>query len=155
MAPVHFTVTQIRSAAACPRILYFDVAHGRALGLLNSATSRIWKPGQDEEATACGALFHAAIEHFNGQAARDPTVRALLTASGESVSLAQGLLALIYRNHVKREVLFQKSAVQQEAFLAALRRYVGELADILVHARSCGKSANEVLEEMFADRRRR
>lgn len=155
MAPVHFTVTQIRSAAACPRVLYFDVAYGRACGLPQPATSRYWKPCQDEEATACGALFHAAIEHFNGKAAADPAVRDLLTASGHSAALAQGLLALIYRNHVKREALFQKSAVQQEAFLAALRRYVAELADILTHARACGKTTDEVLEEMFADRRRR
>jgi hypothetical protein len=155
MAPVHFTVTQVRSAAACPRILYFDVAHGRARGLPQPATSRIWKPGQDEEDTACGALFHTAIENFNGQAATDSAVRVLLTASGDSAALAQGLLALIYRKHVKREALFQKSAVQQEAFLAALRRYVGELADILAHARACGKTTDEVLEEMFADRRRR
>lgn len=155
MAPVHFTVTQIRSAAACPRILYFDAAQGRARGLPQPATSRIWKLGQDEETTACGTLFHTAIEHFNGQAATDPALRALLTAPADSAALAQGLLALIYRNHVKREALFQKSAVQQEAFLAALRRYVGELADILAHARACGKTTDEVLEEMFADRRRR
>jgi CRISPR/Cas system-associated exonuclease Cas4 (RecB family) len=155
MVPVHFTVTQIRSAAACPRVLYFDVAQGRILGLPQPTTSRIWKSGQDEETTACGALFHTAVEHFNGQAARGPAVHALLTTSGDSETLAQGLLALIYRNHVKRETLFQKSAVQQEAFLAALRRYVGELADILAHARACGKTVDEVLEEMFADRRRR
>lgn len=155
MAPVHFTVTQIRSAAACPRILYFDVEQSRSLGLSQAATSRIWKPGQDEETTACGALFHAAVEHFNRQAATDPAVRALLSSSSNHEPIAQGLLTLLYRHHVKREPLFQKSAVQQEAFLAALRRYVGELADILTHARACGKGIEEVLEEMFADRRRR
>lgn len=155
MVPVHFTVSQIRSAAACPRILYFDCAHSRAHGLPQPATSRIWKPGQDEQTTACGALFHAAIEQFNGKAATDPAVRALLTASRDSAALAQGLLALIYHKHVKCEALFQKSAVQQKAFLATLRRYVEELADILVHARDCGKTADEIMEEMFADRRRR
>ena len=66
MPATHFTVSQIRAAAACPRILYFDAADARARGLKQPAVTRIWKTAQEGEGAACGTLFHAAIERFNG-----------------------------------------------------------------------------------------
>jgi CRISPR/Cas system-associated exonuclease Cas4 (RecB family) len=153
MPPVHFTVTQVRSAAACPRLLYFDAV--RARGQKAPAVTRIWKTGRDDEGSACGSLFHAAVERFNGQALHDPVVLQALRPGRDAADLARELLAHVYRQHVKRDALFGKAAAQQQAFLAALQRYVGELADILVHALGCGKPADEVLEQMFGDRRRR
>jgi hypothetical protein len=155
MAPVHFTVTQIRAAAACPRILYFDAAHTRARRLQQPALTRIWKTGKKGEQTACGALFHAAIEQFNRQAAADPLVRQLLTTAPDRDALAQGFLTHVYRQHVDRDALFEKPGVRQQAFLEALKRYTGELADILAHARACGKTTDDMLDAMFGDRRRR
>jgi CRISPR/Cas system-associated exonuclease Cas4 (RecB family) len=155
MPPVHFTVTQLRTAAACPRILYFDAVDTRDQQLKQPAVTRIWKTGAEDEGTACGSLFHAAIEQFNGQAAGEPQIRQLLETAEDSNVLAQGLLAHIYQQHVNREALFKKTAAQQQAFMEVLRRYVSELADILVHAKRCGKRPEDVLAEMFGDRRRR
>src|SRR5262245_1688559 len=105
MPLAHFTVSQIRSAAACPRILYFDGVLTRDRQLKYPSVSRIWKAGKDDESTACGSLFHAAVERFNGQALRDPVVRQLLGMVGDSSSLAQKLLAHVYRQYVNREAL--------------------------------------------------
>lgn len=155
MPPVHFTVSQIRLAAACPRILYFDAAHTRAQGLKQPVVTRIWKVGKDDESTACGSLFHAAVEQFNRHAADDPAVRQAVGAAADAPGLAQALLAHVYRNHVNRDALVQKSAPQQQAFLGVLQRYLNELADILVHALASGRPLAEVLDQMFGDRRRR
>lgn len=155
MPIAHFTVTQVKTAAACPRILYFDAERTRGRNLKQPAVTRIWKAGKDDEATACGSLFHAAIEQFNRHAAADPAVRQLVESGLDSPRLTSALLGHVYDHHVNHEVLFQKPGAQQQAFLAALRCYVGELADILVHARSEGRLPDEVLDQLFGDRRRR
>jgi hypothetical protein len=155
MPPVHFTVTQIRVAASCPRILYFDAEHTRRNGLQTPAVTRIWKSGAGGETTACGSLFHAAIEKFNAGAATDDAVRELLRTAESSVAIQQGLLNHIYWNHLNRDLLFEKTGPQQQAFMAVLRVYVGELADILAFARKLGRPLDELLGEMFGDRRRR
>ena len=155
MRPVHFTVSQVRSAAACPRILYFDAAHTKARKLKQPAVTRIWKAGEDDERTACGPLFHAAIERFNRRAAGDALVRQAVADALRAPAPAQELLRHVYEHHVNREALFGKPALEQEAFLATLRRYLAELADILLHALSSGKPLPEILDEMFGDKRRR
>jgi hypothetical protein len=155
MPPVHFTVSQVRSAAACPRILYFDAADARARRLRQPSVTRVWKSGGSDFVTACGTLFHDAVEAFNDRAAQDPAVREMLAGATDARGLAQALLAHVYRQHVDHAALFQKSGAQQQAFMAALQRYPGELADVLVHARACAKPPAETLRELFGDRRRR
>jgi DNA helicase HerA-like ATPase len=154
MSAVHVTVSQVRLAAACPRLLYFDAADARARGLRQVPVTRIWKAGQGE-ATACGTLFHSAIDRFNRQAAGDPVMRELASQQRDPDGLAQALLAVVYRQYVDRAALFARNAAQQQAFMDALRCYLRELADIVAHARGSGKSASEILDELFGDRRRR
>src|SRR5262245_25646055 len=153
MPPSHFTVTQVRVAASCPRILYFDAEHARRHRLDRPDVTRIWKSGG--ETTACGPLFHATVERFNGRAAADPAVRRLLDAPREPAEVSQELFGHLYWNYLNRDVLFERDGAEQAAFIAALRGYVAELADILAHARKLGKPPDEILGEMFGDRRRR
>ena len=152
-APAHFTVSQVRVAASCPRILYFDAEQTRRQGSRPPVVTRIWKSGG--ETTACGSLFHAAVEKFNARAADDPAVRELLRTVDGPDALCQRLMEYVYWNCVNRDALFAKSGSQQQAFLAALRVYLGELADILSFARKLGRPDDEILAEMFGDRRRR
>jgi CRISPR/Cas system-associated exonuclease Cas4 (RecB family) len=154
MAAAHFTVSQIRSAAACPRLVYFDLTDARVRNLRQPSVTRIWKAGRNESA-ACGTIFHAAIERFNRHAGSDPAVHELLATAPDSATLSRGLLSIVYGQHVDRETLFNRSAERQQAFMNALRCYLGELADIVVHGRASGKPADEILEELFGDRRRR
>jgi uncharacterized protein len=155
MPPVHFNVSQVRIAASCPRILYFDVDQGRRQGLKTPPVTRIWKSGAANETTACGSLFHDAIERFNRQAGTDRAVAELLTAGKQAPAILQGLRDYIYWNCLNRDSLFQKTVAQQQAFLAVLKVYVGELADILAYALRIGKPVDEILGEMFGDRRKR
>src|SRR5262245_31634960 len=107
MPLTHFTVSQVRVAAACPRILYFDAAHTRAKKLKQPSVTRIWKAGKGDESTACGPLFHAAVERFNGHAATDPAMRHMLEAAADAPALAEGLLGHVYQHHVNRRALFK------------------------------------------------
>lgn len=155
MPPVPFTVSQVRTAAACPRIFYFDAHHTRVQGLKQPSVTRIWKDGGNET-TACGTLFHQAIEQFNSQAADDPEVARVLAAAADSSELAERLKQHVYWQHVNRSALFQRTGPQQQAFVSALERYIRELSDILFYARQhAGKPLAEILQEMFGDRRRR
>jgi uncharacterized protein len=154
MSAAHFTVTQIRLAAACPRLVYFDAAEARARSLRQAPVTRIWKSGLGE-GTACGTLFHAAVDRFNRQAIGDARLGELFAGARDAAALAQGLLTLVYRQHVDRDALFARPAAAQQAFLNALRCYLGELADIVVHARGSGKSIEVIVDELFGDRRRR
>jgi uncharacterized protein len=149
-----FSVSRVRSAAACPRIIHFDAAEARERALPQVSVTRVWKAGRNE-GTACGALFHSAIERFNRQVATDPAVFELLSATEDSAALAQALLSLVYRQHVDRETLFGRPAERQQAFMDALRRYLRELAGIVVHARAVGIPPHDTLDELFGDRRRR
>jgi hypothetical protein len=153
MLPQHFSVSQVRLAATCPRILYFDAERARRTGR-KPAVTRIWKTGATDQ-TACGSLFHAAVEKFNTRALSHAGVLELLrTAEGATV-VEQGLLKILYSECVNRARLFRAGADRQRAFLTALRRYVGELADILAYGRSQGMAPAEIVEQMFGDRRRR
>lgn len=154
MPPAHFSVTQVRAAAACPRILYFDHEHTRRHGLKQPSVTRIWKTGEGDETTACGTLLHAALDRLNKRAATDPAIRAAITGADDADALALELRRFVYLECVNREALFQKTAEQQAAFMAALGRYLAELAEILSHALKLGRPLDEVLDQMFGDRRR-
>jgi hypothetical protein len=153
MPIAHFSITRVRSAAACPRIFYFDAAEARDHGLAQVSVTRVWKAGRDES-TACGKLLHAAIDQFTRQASADPTTRDLVSGATDAAALGQGVLNLVYQHHVDREALFARPADRQQAFLGALRCYLHELADVVVCERVSGKSTERILSELFGDRHR-
>ncbi len=70
MAPPTFSVSEVRVAAACPRVSYFDADATRRSPSKTRAMTRLWKAGDGE--TACGTLFHNAVEAFNRRASRRP-----------------------------------------------------------------------------------
>jgi hypothetical protein len=149
---LHGVADPLRRSVPAHRL--FDTADAVARKLRQISVTRIWKAGRTE-ATACGTLFHAALDSFNRQSAGDPAVLELFTKSPDRDALGHGLLNLLYRQHVDRDVLFTRSAERQQAFIDALRTYLRELADIVIHARASGKPPEEILEELFGDRCRR
>ena len=154
MPPVSFTVSEVRAAATCPRVLYFDAEHARRQGLKARPVTRIWKSG-DGEATACGSLFHNAVEKFNRLAIAAPEVRSILEGSPGSPEIMRGLLEFLNGRCIDLDALATKSVPQRLGFIEALQVYVKELADIVADALARGKPADEVLGQMFGDRRRR
>src|SRR5437762_3257216 len=153
MAMATFSVSEVRVAANCPRIAYFDAEYTRRKALKNHAMTRLWKAG--DAGTACGSLFHNAVESFNRRALNAPEVRAALEGDADSRAIERRLREFLNRNCVNLDALAQKSPAQQQAFIRAVEIYMGELGDILGDARARGKTAGEILDQLFGDRRRR
>ena len=148
-----FSISEVRVAATCPRITYFDAEHTRRDALKARSVTRIWKAG--DAVSACGALFHHAIESFNRRALEAPEVRAALEGPPDPRAVERRLREYLNRTCVNLDALIQKPPAQQAAFIQAVGIYMRELADIVGDALARGKSAGEVLDHLFGDRRRR
>ena len=107
MAPATFTVSEVRVAATCPRISYFDAEATRSKGLKTRAVTRLWKAGDAE--TACGSLFHNAVEAFNRRALDAPEVRAAIEEAADPRAIEQRLRAYLNRNCVNLDALAQQA----------------------------------------------
>lgn len=153
MAPPTFSVSEVRVASTCPRVSYFDAEATRRKGLKTRAMTRLWKSGDAD--TACGSLFHNAVEAFNRRALDAPEVRATIAGEPVSRTIEQGLRAFLNANCVNLDLLARKPAPQQQAFIRAVEIYMRELADIVADARARGRSPEEIIEHLFGDRRRR
>lgn len=162
-----FSVSEARSAASCPRILYFDAVDARRRGLKTRPVTRIWKTGAAND-VACGTLFHQAAERFNHLAGKTPAIRAALEklvpqkagspapkVDPAKTELLHSLLQLFNLHCLDLEKVGAKSPPQQLALTAVVRRYLEELATVLAHAISVGRPVAELLEEFFGDARRR
>lgn len=156
MPPVRFSVSQVCVAAVCPRVLYFDAARAKVDNAARPVVTRLWRPGDD--IVAAGALFHAAADTFHREHRRlfaAPELAPLLTPTANRDALAAALLNAFYWECVDRAALAAKDGEQQRAFMDVLRNYTAELADVLASALGSGRPATAVLDELFADTRRR
>src|SRR5688572_20321683 len=111
MSPVSFSVSEVRVAASCPRILYFDAEKTRRENLSPRAMTRIWKAG-DDESTACGALFHHSVERFNLRAHKAPEVRAVLEGPADPSAIERGLRTFLNRQCIDLDALASKDVRQ-------------------------------------------
>lgn len=154
--PVHFTVSHIRSAASCPRILFFDLYHTRIRGLKTPRVTRIWeeRSSNPDVPTAAGSLFHASIEKFNRLAKDAAEIRDLLKSAESSTEFQQGLLRYYNLNCLNRRLLATKSVESIRAFKTCVHNYMKELADIVVYALSNGLGDDDILGQLFGDRRK-
>src|SRR5207249_7054434 len=84
-----------------------------------------------------------------------PEVRSTLEGSPDRDEIERGLLRYFNLHCVDREALAARGPAQAQAFIKALRIYMGELADIVAYALARGKPPAEILDQMFGDRRRR
>ena len=153
MPPAAFSVSEVRVAATCPRITYFDAEQTRRNGPKGRSVTRLWKAGGGE--TACGALFHGAVEAFNRRALDAPEVRDALAGDPDPRTLERRLREYLSAECVDLDALARRPPAQQQAFIQAVGVYMGELADIAGDALARGKPADEVREQLFGDRRRR
>src|SRR4051812_31250001 len=138
-APATFSVSEVRVAATCPRLSYFDADHTRRNELKTRSVTRLWKAGDAE--TACGTLFHNAVEAFNRRALDAPEVRAALDDARAPRALERRPRESLTRNCTALDALARKLPAQQQAFIRAGAVYMGELADIAGDARARGKPA--------------
>ena len=146
--PIHFTVTQLRIAASCPRILYFDADDNRRYRRRIPQTTRIWEPGS--ATTAGGTLFHNAIEKFNRLAGQNPAFRSLLNRSADRETLFRDLMSFFSSQAVNRSALSEKSSDVIVNFSQCVEVYLGELADIIHYGRESGRTTEQIAAQLFA-----
>lgn len=154
MLPVHFTVTQVRVAASCPRILYFDSEWTERKNLSTPKVTRIWKEG-DAETTACGTLFHQAVEKFNQIARTSSEVNTIVRQGNGEVDIEEKLRIFINHQCVKLDKLASKPIPLRQAFIRALEIYVRELAGIIHYAKTLDLDSEEIMRNLFGDIRKR
>ncbi len=149
-----FTVSQVRVAATCPRIFYFDQQESRRQAAGPPKVTRIWRRGKGDT-TALGSLFHRTIEAFNDAALGDRQVHTLLANASDVGTLQQGLQRHIFSAYLDTAPLYRATAEQQSAFVEALRRYLNELATLVHYGRGQGMSEQMLLDHLFGETRRR
>lgn len=147
----HYSVSQVRVAATCPRLHWFDAWASKQSG--KTFVSRIWKHGGD--ATACGSLFHRAVEKFTRIGASDPAVAEILRSSEGETELQQGLTRYLSTKCIDLEALKRRHVDERRAFVAAIHRYAYELAVLVNASLSIGVGPQELVESLFGDPRRR
>lgn len=152
--PLRLTVSQVRLAAACPRMAYFDADHTRRHQRRHRSATRLWKRIDDQGVVGLGSLFHAAVERFQQKAPQEKLLAGWVLDADSVDAIAQAVLMHVYRTHLSRRRLERAAGNQQQAFMLALRRYVFELAEILWYGRQSGVAVAEMVDQMFGDQRR-
>lgn len=154
-SPYRFTISQIRSAATCPRIFYFDQEYTRRQNLSSPHVTRVWESNSCESiVVAAGALFHNSIEKFNRLAAQSQEFIATLESVENATELHQHLLRFYNSKCLNRQKLIEKPAETIEAFTICVHRYMQELADIVIYARSQGHPPALIHDQIFGDKRK-
>jgi len=148
--PYHFSVSQIRSAATCPRIFFFDSEYNRLHKPDTPRVTRTWTVGGDES-TAAGGLFHNSIERFNWLGRRKPELAGLIETCQSKDELLQGVMRLFNQQALNRTLLHAKSADVIVNFSRCVELYMREFVDIVHYGRSVGRTARETIQQLFAD----
>ncbi|WP_437305945.1 helicase HerA-like domain-containing protein [Sorangium sp. So ce388] len=153
MRLVHVNVTQLRVAATCPRLHWFDTRATAERRDGRKVVSRIWRKGG--ETPGCGALFHTAVERFNAAAASSDEVLSALEAARDVAGLQQALMRWFNASCLDLDALAARPVPLRLGFISAVQVYMEELARLAVHARAAGLPAAELRGQLFGDSRKR
>ncbi|WP_437957352.1 helicase HerA-like domain-containing protein [Sorangium sp. So ce119] len=153
MRLVHVNVTQLRVAATCPRLHWFDTRATAERQDGRKVVSRIWRKGG--EAPGCGALFHTAVERFNAAARSSDEVLGALEGARDAEGLQQALMRWFNGACLDLDALAARPVPLRLGFISAVQVYMEELARLAVHARAAGLPAAELRDQLFADSRKR
>lgn len=154
MALYHFSVTQLRTAAICPRIHYFDHERARRERLAVPRPTLVWLPGSEAQVGG-GALFHRVVERFNQKASTAPEIQQALDECEGAEALRQAFVRYANTNCIDLAKLATRGVPLRQALTSTLQAYFSELADMVNYALSRGTSSTEVKEQIFGDKRRR
>ncbi|WP_182870933.1 PD-(D/E)XK nuclease family protein [Rhodopirellula sp. JC639] len=153
LSPIHFTVTQVRQAAACPRLLHLDGLYTRQRKLKKPRVTRIWQESGGHQVGALGTLFHQAVEKFNDSGTRSRRLKELLLnppAADKVGDVVRDLILL----HVNQKQLTLASPQQRDNFHSALSCYTAEFAEILLAGLQSHGSVDRLIDQLFGDRRK-
>ena len=158
-----FSVSQVRSAATCPRIFYFDTIKSRAEGQGRTYVTRVWK--SSDRITACGSLFHNAVAQFQNRATTDPELRDAThfayrnpnaNPSTQDHPVFRAASQLLSNHCLNLSLYHTRTMDQQAAFTKATNHYLLDLVKIIQHAANDPNrpEPDHLLLELFGDNRR-
>lgn len=153
MRLVHFSVTQLRVAATCPRLHWFDARATASRSDGKTVVSRVWRNG--EAPAGGGALFHTAIERFNAAARTSDEIKRALESAGSPEQLQQALMRWFNATCIDTDALAARPVTLVRGFIAAVQLYMEELARLAAQARASGQGADELQAQLFGDGRKR
>lgn len=153
MRLIHFNVTELRVAATCPRLHWFDTRETTARKDGQKVVSRIWRKGGS--VAGCGALFHTAVERFNAAARSSEEVLSTLEAADDPESLQQELMRWFNTSCLDLDALAARPVPLRRGFISAVQMYMEELARLAMHARAEGQPSAEIRSQLFGDPRKR
>jgi uncharacterized protein len=154
-----FSVTEARTAIACPRIFYFDEQRFREGKVRHKRVTRIWT-STISEVVPSGSLFHQTVERFNATALRAEGLRQALVdvsqhPNADPVEHVWSAAMRFLNANVLPINVTKQTAAQQAAFVRAVHQYVRELAEVMVYSVRAGRGVEETLSEFFGDSRKR
>ncbi|ADV62084.1 AAA ATPase [Isosphaera pallida ATCC 43644] len=161
--PPTFSVSQVRSAATCPRLFYFDTVKSRVEGLGRTYVTRVWK--SSDRITACGSLFHNAVAQFQKHASSNPELcdateftyhNPTTSPPTQDHPVFRAASKLLSNHCINLSVFHTRSPDQKAAFTQAVNHYLRELVEIIRHAANdpTRPSPEQLLLELFGDTRR-
>ncbi|MGF1466097.1 MAG: helicase HerA-like domain-containing protein [Sandaracinaceae bacterium] len=150
-----YNVSQVRLAAMCPRIHYFDAEYTRRKGLQRRRQTRLWKKG--DGAPAGGALFHRVVEKMARLARQAPEIREIFEKAQRPEDIHQGLGRFVHARCLDTRALAERRVEYQQGFVRALQTYLAELSELTFYGltQSRGITPDVAAEHLFGDPRKR
>lgn len=151
--PARFTVSQVRQAAACPRLLHLDAEATRTKSLRRPRVTRIWQNADNPTDFALGNVFHRAVEKFTDSATRSKKLHSVLEKSSGIKDLGKHLQQLV-NAQIPVSSLTKANPVHVRNLQQAIRTYTNEIAGILNMGLTQRQSPTKIITEVFGDLRR-
>lgn len=151
-----FSVSEARTAIACPRIFYFDEARHRADPAATKKVTRIWIDGGGE-AGGVGKFFHDQLERFQKRARNAPSLEhAVIDAAAapqveREERIVEAFMRFLGEECLDHEGLRKKSVPAVQVFLAAVRVCMGRFASHVQYGLALGLPVRTVLDQLFGD----
>jgi len=151
-----FSVSEARTAAACPRIFYFDVARHRAAPDVPKKVTRIWVEGGGV-AGGIGRYFHDQIERFQKKAR---TAQELQQAVAEAAAardeereerIVGEFVKFMNEECLDHAGLHSKSVPAAQAFIKAVQVCMRRFAAHVQYGLSLGHSMPIIFGQLFGD----
>ena len=136
-----------------PRILYFDAEKTRRENLWPRAMTQSGR----RAATIRRPVARSSTIPSSGSTQRTDGARGPRGPGrpADLEAIEQRLRTFLNRQCIDLDALATKDVRERQAFVHAIEVYMRELAQIVAYARSRGRPAGEILDELFGDRRRR
>lgn len=151
-----FSVSEARTAIACPRIFYFDEARHRADPAAPKKVTRIWIDGGGA-AGGVGKFFHDQIERFQKRARSTPLLEQAVIEAATAPEDERGerivgaFVRFLNEECLDHDGLRKKPVPSVQAFLNAVQVCMSRFASHVQYGLGLGLPVPTILEQLFGD----